>query len=86
VVVPAVSRNTVLRMCHDSVGHMDVQRTQNQIQKRYWWPCMSRHVKAYVQYSQTCRRVNRRTTIAEGFFQPRTITAAPNKVISLDNF
>lgn len=58
LVVPKGSRESVLNECHDDPksAHLGVQKTIDRVLDRYYWPGLSRDVRAYVKVCDTCRK------------------------------
>lgn len=56
LVVPSKDRSEVLRECHDDPksAHLGIQKTIDRVLDRYYWPGMSKDIKAYVKNCQTC--------------------------------
>lgn len=61
IVVPGALRDTVMKIFHDSNGHRGATKTKDLIERKYWWPSMSKDVKTYVQSCHTCQTINART-------------------------
>lgn len=85
IIVPGALRDTVMKIFHDGNGHLGATKTKDLIERKYWWPSMSKDVKTYVQSCHTCQTINARTKRSQGCLHPREIPNDPNTVISLDH-
>lgn len=63
-VIPQSLRDVILELCHDSLmaGHLGVAKTTKLVLSRYWWPHVTRDIKAWVETCPNC----------QSFKQPRT--------------
>lgn len=41
--------NNIIRIYHDEVGHVGIDKTMQGILNMYWFPCMKQHVTEYIQ-------------------------------------
>ena len=83
--VPAL-RLRVLQQCHDapSAGHAGYLRTLNATSARFWWPHMSRSVKAYVASCPICQRIKPSTLLPPGLLRPHAVPSRPWSHIRMD--
>lgn len=63
VVVPFALRDNILKKCHDdpTASHGGIKKTIFRIKSGYYWPSMTKEIKAYVkkcELCQTCKPVN----------------------------
>jgi len=65
-------RQDIIRECHDalSAGHFGVAKTLQKVAKRFWWPHMSRSVRAYVLACPSCQRNKASNQPPAGLLQP----------------
>jgi len=56
--VPLSQRRTVLRYSHDikASGHLGIKKTLHKVRQRYYWPCLQRDVKIYVNGCEACAK------------------------------
>lgn len=79
-------RTTILRDYHDapSAGHSGYLRTLNSIASHFWWPRMTRTVRAYVSSCATCQRTKPSTQSPAGLLRPHAVPDRPWSHISMD--
>jgi hypothetical protein len=53
--IPSSLVDDILQLCHDSCGHQGHRRTYLSISLRYYFPHMSKRVKAYINDCTTCQ-------------------------------
>jgi hypothetical protein len=78
-------RDNIIRAHHDVplAGHGGSYRTQELIERNYWWPRMGNQVKEYVRTCEACQRTRwRRRT--PGQLKPHAVPGGPWEVISMD--
>ena len=85
-----VPRNTelwerIIKFHHDRplVGHPREHRTQELIERNYWWPRLGNQVREYVRTCETCQR-SKVKRFRTGELHPHEITAKPWETISMD--
>ena len=51
-------RDFILHECHDSryVGHLGVKKTEELVQRDFYWPTLHQDVTSYVQTCEECQR------------------------------
>jgi hypothetical protein len=65
------------------LGHPRENRTQEIIERNYWWPRLSNQVSKYIKACETCQR----TTVhryKQGKLNPHQIATGPWQIISMD--
>jgi hypothetical protein len=79
-------RLKLLYECHDAAtaGHQGYHRTLASIAQSYWWPHMSRTVRAYCTACATCQRTKPSTDRPPGLLQPLPVPPRPWSHVSLD--
>jgi hypothetical protein len=72
--VPQQQRDEILRLAHDTElsGHLGVEKTQNRIKQRYFWPGWESVVRQYVLSCPTCQQVKAITQHNEAPLQPNS--------------
>lgn len=76
----------ILNACHDAplAGHFGVQRTIELVSRKYWWPGMTTHIKAYIAGCEPCQRAKTSRTKPAGTLKPLPIPSAPWSSIAMD--
>ncbi len=86
--VPAAggARTEVLRCHHNDpiAGHFGAKRTLELVARKYYWPSMSRKVKAYTRACLTCQRVHPVRHRPHGSMEPLPQPRGPWTDISMD--
>ena len=79
-------RLDILREFHDApvAGHLGFHKTLAAVASRFWWPHMSRSVKAYVSSCSTCQRTKPSQSLRPGLLQPLPIASQPWAQVSMD--
>jgi hypothetical protein len=77
---------SIMRECHDSPasGHVGQSRTQNLVERRFWWPGLYTDVLEYVQTCDLCQRNKPTNQKPCGLLQPLPIPARRWESISVD--
>ena len=78
-------RERIIRLHHDTplVGHPGEYRTQELVERNYWWPRMGNQIKEYVRTCDACQRTRwRRRT--HGLLHPHSVPQGPWEVVSMD--
>ena len=84
-VVPQNQRINVLEKSHDSVysGHLGVQKTQERIKNRFYWPNWLKQTEEYVISCQVCQKIKLSTQNNNAPLKP-IIPKYPNDIITMD--
>jgi len=79
-------RLAILWEFHDApvVGHLGFHKTLALVASRFWWPHMSRTVKAYVSSCSTCHRTKPSQSLRPVLLQPLPIASQPWAQVSMD--
>ena len=79
-------RLELLKEFHDApvAGHLGFHKTLAALSSRFWWPHMSRAVKAYVSSCGTCQRTKPSQSLRPGLLQPLPIANQPWAQVSMD--
>ena len=62
--VPKTLRTEILEQCHEKMGHMSINKTQELIGRRYHWPKLYADVTAYVGSCRVCQTQSKRHKLA----------------------
>lgn len=77
----------ILKEVHDGkteAAHAGYHKTYNRISATYYWPRMSRSIKAFVQTCDVCQKAKPRKHPPVGILQPIPIPSQPFEVLSMD--
>ena len=79
-------RARLLREQHDAPysGHLGHNKTLASVASRYWWPHLSRSVRAYVSGCAVCQRTKPSSQAPPGLLQPIPIAQHPWEQVSMD--
>src|SRR6202048_2221341 len=79
-------REDIIRMHHDlpHIGHPGIHRTEELITRNYWWPYISKDVKAYVTGCETCQRTKADRQKRRAPLRPNAVPERPWEVITWD--
>ncbi len=79
-------RLQILTESHDAplAGHLGHNKTLSSVAERFWWPHMSRTVRAYVGSCVVCQRTKPTSQLPPGLLQPLPIPSAPWTNITMD--
>ena len=55
LLVPEVLRKTVLEQVHDNHGHQGIERTEELVRMRFYWPDIRKSVTEWIEACQRCR-------------------------------
>jgi transposase InsO family protein len=88
IAVPNISqlRQRLLFEFHDApyAAHPGYLKTLNAIASRFWWPRLSRNVRAYTNSCATCQRIKPTSRAKAGLLHPLPVPERPWTHISLD--
>jgi Reverse transcriptase (RNA-dependent DNA polymerase)/RNase H-like domain found in reverse transcriptase/Integrase zinc binding domain/Chromo (CHRromatin Organisation MOdifier) domain/Retroviral aspartyl protease len=88
IVVPNSTelKMTIMKECHDSPvsGHVGHSRTQNLVERNFWWPGLYTDVLEYVRTCDLCQRNKPTNQKPGGLLQPLPIPARRWESISMD--
>ena len=54
LVLPDAQRETVLKGCHDEVGHLGLEQMLDLMHGHFFWPCMAAQVKEHIDKCHPC--------------------------------
>ena len=77
-------KNTILKTCHDGMGHFATARTYQEVERHYWWPTLRKDVELYVKTCPTCQRTRLGKEKDQGLLQPLPVPEGPFQVVTLD--
>lgn len=79
-------RTRLLEEFHDShyAGHPGFTKTLASVSRLFWWPHLSRTVKAYVTSCSVCQRIKPSSQRSPGLLQPHAVPSRPWSHVSLD--
>jgi hypothetical protein len=88
IVVPNVKelKSTILYEAHDAdySGHVGMARTQENIERFFWWPGLHTEVLQYVRSCEACQRNKSSNQKSAGLLQPLPIPEDKWDVITMD--
>ena len=86
VVVPASMRDRIMAEHHSTAmaGHQGVGRTNQSIQRTFWWPRMAADVYAHVTTCAACQRNKATSRKKAGLLQPLPIAKGPWSSVGMD--
>lgn len=86
LVVPLEGRSDVLRECHDDPksAHLGVQKTIDRVMDRYYWPGLTRDIKAYVKGCDVCKTTKHDNVKPLGTMGKYRMSEHPWQMISMD--
>ena len=85
--VPKTLQDKITAEIHDSISegaHAGYYKTYNRIASTYYWPRMSRSIKAFVSTCDICQKAKPRRHAPIGLLRPIPIPTRPFEVISMD--
>ena len=79
-------REDIIHAHHDSriEGHPGQYKTQELINRNYWWPGISVDVKKYVLGCDVCQHNKETKQVLYGLLQPNDVPAGPWETITID--
>jgi hypothetical protein len=77
-------QRTILDQCHDKAGHLGIDKTQELVQRRFWWPKLVEHVREYVTACPICAKTKSRNHRLPGQMVPLPIPNEPWECVTLD--
>jgi hypothetical protein len=79
-------KNAVIYECHDRphVGHVGTLKTQNLVERQFWWPTIQKDVRKYVQCCHSCQANKGSNQKPGGLLQPLPIPDEPWESVSMD--
>ncbi|CAL1689693.1 unnamed protein product [Lasius platythorax] len=85
-VVPENMINNIIRIHHDEMGHVGVEKTIYGILSHYWFPCMKVKVKEYIDNCVKCLSYSVLSGKPEGEMQIFEKETSPFKTLHIDHF
>jgi len=85
-VVPELMINNVIRLYHDDMGHVGVDKTIHGILNHYWFPCLKLRVRQYLDNCVKCLSHSITTGKMEGEMELVEVKAVPMHTVHLDHF
>ena len=79
-------RDFILQECHDTrySGHLGIKKTQELIQRDFFWPTLHQDVTSYVQTCEECQRNKVSNQRSAGLLQPLEVPGQRWERVSLD--
>jgi hypothetical protein len=77
-------QRTILDQCHDKAGHLGIDKTQDLVQRRFWWPKLVERVREYVTACPICAKTKSRNYRPAGQMVPLPIPTRPWECVTLD--
>ena len=83
---PGQFRDFILQECHDTrySGHFGIKKTQELIQRDFFWPTLQQDVTSYVQTCEECQRNKASNQRSAGLLQPLEIPGQRWERVSMD--
>ncbi|EFN72529.1 Pro-Pol polyprotein, partial [Camponotus floridanus] len=85
-VVPENMIYSVIRIYHDEMGHVGIDKTIHGILSHYWFPCLKLRVKEYIENCVKCLSFSLVGGKPEGELEIFEKIALPLHTIHLDHF
>lgn len=85
--VPVGKKYEIMKEIHEKINHCahaGYYRTYNRVASTYYWPRMSRDIKAYVRTCDVCQKVKSKRHAPIGLLQPIPIPSEPFEIVSMD--
>lgn len=83
--VPKTMQSNVIRVCHDEIGHVGLDKTIEVIRRSYWFPNMRENVKEYISNCLKCIVYNPNSGKQEGFLHNIPKGDVPFDTIHVDH-
>ena len=79
-------RDFILAECHDSryAGHLGMKKTEELIQRDFYWPTLHQDVTSYIQTCEECQRNKASNLRSAGLLQPLEVPSQRWERISMD--
>ena len=79
-------RDFILAECHDSryAGHLGMKKTEELIQRDFYWPTLHQDVTSYIQTCEECQRNKASNLRSVGLLQPLEVPSQRWERISMD--
>ena len=79
-------RDFILNECHDSryAGHLGMKKTEELVQRDFYWPTLHQDVTSYVRTCEECQRNKASNLRSAGLLQPLEIPSQRWERISMD--
>lgn len=85
VVVPRMSRWSLVQSFHDNNGHVNFNKTYNAIRSKYWFHGMRRFIQKYTRGCISCQYAKKPTGRRVGLLHPIEKVAVPFHTIHVDH-
>ena len=79
-------RDLILNECHDSryAGHLGMKKTEELVQRDFFWPTLHQDVTSYVQTCEECQRNKASNQRSAGLLQPLEVPSQRWERVSMD--
>ena len=79
-------RDFILNECHDSryAGHLGMKKTEELVQRDFFWPTLHQDVTSYVQTCEECQRNKASNQRSAGLLQPLEVPSQRWERVSMD--
>lgn len=88
VVVPndTALKSHIMNECHDAplAGHPGFERTLDMVQRKFWWPAITRDVREHVRKCELCQRNKPSNRKPQGLLQPLSVPTERWQSVSID--
>lgn len=85
-VVPESMVNTIIRLNHDEIRHVDVEKTIYGITSHYWFPCLKLKVRQYIDKCIKCLSCSLAAGKSEGKMEIIEKRLEPFQTLYIDYF
>ena len=79
-------RDFIMNECHDTryAGHLGMKKTEELVQRDFYWPTLHQDVTSYVQTCEECQRNKASNLQSAGLLQPLEVPSQRWERISMD--
>ena len=72
IIVPMKLRNSLMELAHTGMtgGHLEFEKTKEQVQRRAYWPGFSKDVFRYCRECEACARYKKGPALKQGLLEP----------------
>lgn len=85
-VVPETMIGNIIRIYHDEMGHVGVEKTAKGILGHYWFPCLKQKVREHINNCVTCLQFSLSNNHLEGELQIIDKGTRPFETLHIDHF
>lgn len=85
-VIPESMINAIIRICHDEMGHVGIDKTLHGILQHYWFPCLKLRVRQYINNCVKCLSCTIASGKMEGEMEIVESVAIPMYTLHVNHF